>query len=62
MRLTTKNCLRGVLLTLFAGLLPACASVSPWGTAGQFHFAGEEKRLLTRPPLQAEKMEDDRQH
>jgi len=58
MGLTTVKCLRGVLLTLFAGLLPACASVSPWGTADQFDLAEDERRIWTRSIEEAKRLDE----
>ena len=58
MHLTTVKCLGGLLLALFAGLLPACASVSPWGTAGQFDLAEDEKRIWNRSIEEAKRLDE----
>jgi predicted Zn-dependent protease len=43
---------------LSAGLLPACASVSPWGTAGQFDLAEDEKRIWNRSIEEAKRLDE----
>jgi predicted Zn-dependent protease len=58
MRLTTVKRLHGLLLALFAGLLPACASVSPWGTTGQFDLAEDEKRIWNRSIEEAKRLDE----
>ena len=58
MGLTTAKWLRAVLLMVFAGLLPACASVAPWGTAGQFDLAEDEKRIWNRSVEEAKRLDE----